>query len=385
MAAGRSALTLLALALILSAPGRSADPPDEALVRKKLQAVKAAIANETKARERAQGDRALASRALRESETAIGDALRRLTGIEAEVDRQVAALAALDRQRAVGERELAGQRQRLAVLLRAAHAIGRDQDLRAWLARDRLAESERLLALSQYLQASRLREVQRLQADLVALAELAERIAATEARLASERSAAKSAAAALASERSERQRVLSELSRQVASHDERLRAYARDQQMLTELLARLNDVFADIPPGLSANEAFHARRGRLPRPLSGRILQAFGQVLRAGRKSEGWLIAASPSSPVKAIARGRVAYADWLNGFGLLIILDHGDGYMSLYARNEALLRDVGDWVDPGSPIARSGAGSGSEPPALYFELRHGAEPLDPKTWLAAN
>lgn len=378
-------LALFALGIALLGPSLRAADADEAATLKKLEAIKAAIAAESKARERVKDEHALASRALREIEIATGAAARRLAEIEDEVDRQTAGLAELDRQRAAREADLAGQRQRLAALLRAAHAIGRDQDLRAWLARDQLGESERLLALSRYLQGSRLREVQKLQAELAALTELAATIDAAQAKLATERAAAESAASALAAKRSERQGVLAGLAAQVASHETRLRAFARDQQMLTQLLARLHDVFADIPPGLSATQAFSARRGRLPRPLAGKVLQGFGAPQRSGRHSEGWLIAASVGSPVRAIARGRVAYADWLNGFGLLIILDHGDGYMSLYARNEALLRDVGDWVDPGSAIARSGDGGGSEPPALYFELRHSGQPLDPKVWLAAE
>ncbi|MGD9583602.1 MAG: murein hydrolase activator EnvC [Lysobacterales bacterium] len=375
---------VLALGIALFGPSLRAADADEAATRNKLEAIKAAIAAETRAREQVKGEQVLASQALREIETATGAAARRLAEIEDQVNRQTAELAELDRQRAEREADLAGQRQRLAELLRAAYAIGRDQDLRAWLARDRLGESERLLALSRYLQGSRLREVQKLQADLAALAKLSSTISAAQARLTEERAAAESAASVLAAKRAERQRVLAELAAQVASHDQRLRAYARDQKMLSELLARLNDVFADIPPGLTAAQAFAPRRGRLPRPIAGKVLQAFGAPLRAGRQSEGWLIAASVGSPVRAVARGRVAYADWLNGFGLLIILDHGDGYMSLYARNEALLRDVGDWVDQGSAIARSGDGGGNEPPALYFELRRNGQPLDPKVWLAA-
>lgn len=374
---------LLVLVLALLGPPLSAADGDEAATKKKLEAIKASIAAETAARERVKGEQALASKALREIETAIGAAARRLGEIQNQVEQQNAALADLDRERAAREAALTGQRERLAALLRAAHAIGRDQDWRAWLARDRLGESERLLALSRYLQGSRLREVQKLQAELTAMAELAETIATAQIRLQEERQAAEAAAADLAAKRSERRKLVAQLARQVESHQQRLAAYARDQKALTELLARLQDVFADIPPELAAAQSFATRRGRLPRPLAGRVLQGFGAPLKSGRQSEGWLIAANAGSPVQAIARGRVAYADWLNGYGLLLILDHGDGYMSLYARNQALLRDLGEWVDQGSAIAHSGDASSNDPPALYFELRRKGQPLDPKAWLA--
>ena len=116
-------------------------------------------------------------------------------------------------------------------------------------------------------------------------------------------------------------------------------------------------------------------------PVKGRVKHAYGQPRTAGLRWQGWLINAGIGSEVKTIARGRVAYSDWLRGYGLLMIIDHGDGYLSLYANNESLLREVGDWVEPGSKISTVGT-SPLNGNGLYFEIRKDGKVLDPAVWL---
>ena len=115
--------------------------------------------------------------------------------------------------------------------------------------------------------------------------------------------------------------------------------------------------------------------------VAGSVLAAFGGRLPDGRPSDGLLIAGTAGAEVRAAAPGRVAYSDWLKGYGLLTIVDHGDGWMSLYAFNDALLKDVGDWVRAGDPLATVGSSGGQGRPALYFELRRNGQPQDPKPW----
>jgi septal ring factor EnvC (AmiA/AmiB activator) len=122
--------------------------------------------------------------------------------------------------------------------------------------------------------------------------------------------------------------------------------------------------------------------GGLGWPLSGTLLARFGGTLPDGGTSQGVLIAAPAGTPVRAVADGRVVFADWMNGYGLIAIVDHGNGTMSLYAHNEALLRDVGDNVRRGDPVANVGTSGSQGRPALYFELRRGGQPVDPIGWL---
>ena len=122
--------------------------------------------------------------------------------------------------------------------------------------------------------------------------------------------------------------------------------------------------------------------GPLKLPLAGSMLAGYGGVMPDGHKSQGWLIAGNPGAEVHAVSAGRVAYADWLKGYGLLIILDHGNGYMTLYAFNDALLKNTGDSVRAGEAISTVGSSGGQGRSALYFELRRNGQPQDPRSWL---
>jgi septal ring factor EnvC (AmiA/AmiB activator) len=124
------------------------------------------------------------------------------------------------------------------------------------------------------------------------------------------------------------------------------------------------------------------RVGGLGWPLSGNLLAGYGGKLPDGGRSSGLLIAAPAGTPVKAVADGTVVFADWMNGYGLILIIDHGNGYMSLYAHNEALLRDAGERVKRGDAVASTGNSGSAGPVALYFELRRNGDPVDPGTWL---
>lgn len=356
---------------------------EEAATRAKLEQVRADIEQESTARNQAASEHAEANRLLREIETGIGEHARGVAELDAEIRQREQLLLALGNQRRDLQAGLSQQREKLASLLRVAYALGRDQTLRAWLARDRIADSARWVAYNRYLQTQRL---QQMQGVLTALAELGRQSAAIElarAQLSTKREQSAAAMAVLATQREQRALLIAAIDQRLRSHAQRLQAFARDQQSLNSLLARLRDVFADIPRQLGAAGAFAGLRGRLPRPMSGKVLKGFGAALGPGRASDGVLIAAEAGAEVRAIAHGRVAYADWLKGYGLLIIVDHGDGFMSLYAQNEALLRDVGDWVEAGSALARAGSsGGGDDPSALYFELRKRGQPVDPKLWL---
>ncbi|NUS39549.1 MAG: peptidoglycan DD-metalloendopeptidase family protein, partial [Lysobacter sp.] len=136
-----------------------------------------------------------------------------------------------------------------------------------------------------------------------------------------------------------------------------------------------------VPPPAVAN-ARPITVGGLGGPVSGQLLAGYGGRLPDGGRSAGVLIAAPTGSTVHAVADGKVVFADWMNGYGLILIVDHGNGTMSLYAHNEALLRDVGNTVKRGDPVGSVGNSGGQGRPALYFELRRNGQPVDPTTWL---
>ena len=147
-----------------------------------------------------------------------------------------------------------------------------------------------------------------------------------------------------------------------------------------------HDIARDIAHDIADSEPFEDMRGRLPWPVNGDLLASFGSVRGgSGLPRQGALIAAATGQPVRAVHRGRVAYADWLRGFGLLLIVDHGDGFMSLYGHNETLVRDTGDWVESAEIIATAGDSGGYAEPSLYFEIRRDGKPVDPGRWWAES
>ncbi|MEE9571042.1 MAG: peptidoglycan DD-metalloendopeptidase family protein, partial [Gammaproteobacteria bacterium] len=173
----------------------------------------------------------------------------------------------------------------------------------------------------------------------------------------------------LESSRTERLSVLAKLEQDLATSGDEMRQLRGEEQRLRELLAGLENSLERFP--LEADGDFPRVRGELAWPISGSLVRDFGQARAGGQlRWNGVVVRAPGGTPVRAVHYGRVAYADWLPGLGLLIIVDHGDGYMSLYGHNEALLRGSGAWVAPGEVIAFVGDSGGQAQTALYFEIR---------------
>lgn len=370
---------LLALWLFMVAPVLA---QDEAEAEQKLDQVRAQIAEVTRQQRALSDRRGRAERDLRAADQSVAQAVRALRGTEAELATREADLARLQAEQTALSGRLSGQRQALAALVRSAYALGRHEQLKLLLAQDRIADLARVLTYHRYLQADRSGRIRSLLAELEQLAELSRSVEAERAALGAARRAQQDEIAALERQRGERKTLLAELESQHRSSSERLAALGRDEKALTDLLERLRDVLADVPRQLDDGKPFTQRQGALPWPLSGPLLTAFGGRLPDGRSGQGWLIAGTAGAEVRAISHGQVAFADWMMGYGLILILDHGDGWMSLYAHNDALLRSAGDWVGAGEPLASVGSSGGQGRPALYFELRRNGKPVDPRSWL---
>jgi murein hydrolase activator len=174
-----------------------------------------------------------------------------------------------------------------------------------------------------------------------------------------------------------------------------LRSLQRDEARLTALLTRLARLARPSPPAPAARGAtapdrpagsFASRRGTLTMPVRGELASRFGSPRDGGGPPwKGWFIRCAPGQDIKAIASGQVVFADWLRGFGNLLILDHGDGYMSLYGYNDALFAEVGANVREGEPVAQAGASGGNPQPGVYFEIRYQGEAVDPAPWIDSH
>ncbi len=360
----------------------SAQPATEKETRQKIEQVRSEIKALTDQRRATRGERDDAVTDLREQEVAISRVARDLNVIDGRLARQQREVDALEKRRARLEDALKQQRHSLADLLRSAYVLGHDEDLKLLLQQENVSDIARVLAYHRYFQRARISQIDALLDDLQQLGEVRKALAGKTAELTRTRAARKTEGDRLEAAREQRRQSLAQLDATLKDQDARIALLGKDEQALKALLDKLRDVFADIPQQLSGAQPFASLRGRLDWPLRGRLLTAFGASDASRRKSVGWLIAARPGSAVHAVSYGRVAFADWFRGYGLLMIIDHGDGYLSLYGYNEALLKDVGDWVKAGETIAESGASGGQSRAALYFELRHDSHPVDPHLWL---
>lgn len=186
----------------------------------------------------------------------------------------------------------------------------------------------------------------------------------------------------LVAQRNERLNILKALKKEIAKYEAEDKSLSKDQKRLQKLLDEIQLLLSDLPKDLGTNKPFAQLKKRLKKPISGKYIRSFKSSRSENTRWDGVVLAGDMGDQVKAVAYGRVAFADWLRGFGMLVILDHQDGYMSLYGFNESINVEVGDWVNERQNIATVG-NSGTLPrPALYFEIRKDAKPLNPKSWL---
>ncbi len=381
----RGVIILIAIALLGIATARADDATkakDEAAAKQKLEAVRDAERALEAERSQSLGEQKELLTALRQAETAVGDVARRIDVIDRAIAERQAELAKLAEQRAEIEGRIAREREAVGALLRSVYLVGRDAPLKMMLAPDRIGDAARLLAYQRYLQDDRVARINKFRSDLDALARVVSRVEAAQHELAVERERLDAERLALDKARRDRAAAVADIDRKISDQNQRLALLAADERNVLDLLQRLTDAIADIPKVLAGAEPLASLKGRLPWPAAGALLRGFGTSGSDGRAASGLLIGARPGSAVKVIARGRVAYADWLKGYGLIAIVDHGDGYLSLYAHNESLLKDVGEWIEAGETIATVGNSGGYSEPALYFELRFKGAPQDPAGWL---
>jgi len=380
--------------------------------QRRLEKVQRELNDVAAERRRLEGQRGAASRELRAVEERVADSSRALHEAELRLLREQNALVELQARREALRRQQSVHRRELASLLRAAYAQGDHAPLKLLLAQDRVADAQRQLVYSRYLQRQRLNRTAALTAELAELERVEGQILARRSALDAARAERQSQLAALARDRRARAATLNVLDARYRDRREREQALGSDAKALQQLVSRLRAAAAKAAAERAAAERAvaaeraTAQRGkppstgnsaRAPRqsaktapvrvggfgwPLSGSLLAGFGGRMPDGRASSGLLIAAGAGTPVRAVADGKVVFAEWMTGYGLILIVDHGNGYLSLYAHNESLLKDAGDTVKRGDAVARVGNSGGLEQSALYFELRRNGQPVDPGSWL---
>lgn len=368
--------------------------------RQELEGLRQRIEQLRKEIEQAAEDRSEAADALKQSEQRISDVnrnLRQLGGRLRTLNEELEELSSSTRQ---AQADLETQQERLAQLLRGGHAQPGNDALRLLLSGRDPGEVSRHLVYLRYIGQARQDMIRDYQRTLARLRELKAQTQAHRQNLDQARVQQLRQKKALEAEMRRRQTVLDKLSDQIRAQRRQVGTLVRDEQRLSRLIERLSRLAAkparpaqkpktpgqqvtDVADASLAHYEFDKLKGRLAMPVAGEILSRFGQPREGGGPAwKGIFIRAPQGREVRAVGNGRVAFADWLRGFGNLLILDHGDGFLSLYSNNESLYKQVGELVRAGDVIATVGNTGGQEEPGLYFELRRQGRPFDPLSWV---
>ncbi|MFA5370810.1 MAG: peptidoglycan DD-metalloendopeptidase family protein [Sideroxydans sp.] len=316
---------------------------------------------------------------LRESERAISDSNRALSRLEQQ-QREVRQTLQHLQQRADQARANSRQQQaRLGSLLYQQYVSSTEQDyLKLLLGSDDPNQLARNLHYLGYVARERSSALRAQQNALTELNQTTRETKAKQAELGELRAAERNELVQLQREQVKHQQTLRKISQRLKQQRREIGRLQRNEARLTHLLEELSAVMPE-----TAGEEFSQYKGKLSLPVDGKVSNRFGSRRPESTLSwTGWFIRATPKQPVQAIAPGLVVYADWLRGFGNLLIIDHGRGYMSLYGNNQTLYKQVGETLRTGDLIAAVGNSGGNEDSGLYFELRFKGQPINPNSWI---
>lgn len=355
----------------------------------RLEELRRQVANIQKEIAAGEESRAEATDQLAQSERAISEARRQLAEIGREQQEKEIKLGALRTEQDRLEGQIRSQQLLLEKLLLQHYLSGRHEPLKLALAGRDPNELPRLFFYYRHINEARNRVVLQLRNQVARSREVAMQVSEEAARLAALEGEAKLTKTALEDQRRERAAAVKRIAKDLAKRRRELATLQRDEQrlaQLTERLARLARPVAPRPPstaGEPTNGAFARLKGRLAAPIEGELTHRFGsQRVEGGVTWKGIFVRAPVGRSVRAVAAGQVVFADWLRGFGNLLIVDHGEGYMSLYGNNEALLHRVGATIAAGEAVAQAGDTGNVGQTGLYFELRHQGRAFDPTGWL---
>ena len=331
----------------------------------------------------AEEDRSALERQLAATEKTISRLSRERRSLREKAEQQQQRLRELEKEADELTRTLDRQRESLKKQIRAAWMEGDAPAVKVLLNEidpDRIA---RTMTYYEYLSKDTVTRLEAFRKSLQELKDTRAAVRATRVELARTEENVARRQEQLAESREQRQQTLTALNADIRSRISEREELEADRKRLETLLAEVQKAINDIP---SPNESrpFASLRDQLPWPVQGKVLSGYGDRYADGKlRRNGLLIRTEEEAQVRAIHYGRVVFANWLRGFGLITIIDHGDGYMTLYGHSSSLFTSPGDWVAAGEPIALAGRTGGTDSPALYFEVRHNGKPDNPGRWLA--
>jgi septal ring factor EnvC (AmiA/AmiB activator) len=375
---------LLGSFLLLPASGVTAQGAAEKA--RELKELRARIQSLQQTLEANQRKKSNAEKRLHDVENQINESSRELRRIDKELDAKRRQLQTLREKQRGQTTQLKRQREHLASEARIAYAMGHQQQVKLLLNQEQPSAVGRMLVYFGYFSRARLEQIDVMRTSLEQLHALEDSIAQKTASLTVLRTSQQLESERLKEKKQARKQAVAALSRELQKQGGKLRRLKTNEQQLQELVSSLQELLVDIPADATQQQPFNNLKGKLRWPTRGRLAKRFGTRRGSGGlKWRGVMIEAAEGGDVRAVAQGRVAFSDWMRGFGLLVIIDHGDGYMSLYGHNQALYKEVGEWVDTGEVVALLGASGGQSKSGLYFELRYKGQPINPVRWCAGK
>ena len=365
--------------------------------QEELENLRSRIAEMQRDMDKTSESKAEAADALRESERAISDVNRKLAAISTEQRIADNKLNILQSQQQQLSTSMAGQQVLLGRLLYQQYLGGQQEYAKLLLSNQDPNQVARDVQYYRYIARNRANWLNNMRANLRKINALSESTREQRSALAALQAEQKAQQQSLQQSQQQRQQMLKKISLQLRSQRREIHRLQRDENRLAQLVEQITKMLAQpksksifrndkLPDDRYDGRPFDKLKGKLTIPVRGDITNRFGDT-RADSTVQwkGIFVRAATGQPVKAIAAGRVVFADWLRGFGNLLIIDHGKGYMSLYGDNETLYKQVGDELRGGDTVASVGNSGGNEDSGLYFELRLQSKPLDPLKWLATK
>jgi murein hydrolase activator len=374
--------TALKLAIVLAGSVAPAALLAQKDSEKELARVRAEILEVQKSLERQIGRRDDGAAELRKIELALASTRAELKSLDAKIAEQASRRDRIAADQGAATAHLADEQSALAEQVRLTYMTGRQEFLKLLLSQENAADFGRMLVYYDYLNRHRSGQIAAVDAELEHLAGLAVESDAVAKRLAQLHADQEAKAAGLERDEGERKTLIAELDRSIEKSGDRIEQMRRQEAELADIIARLHDTLVDFP--VDSDDPFSAQKGKLSWPVEGPHAARFGDKRDdLGRiKWDGDLIEAKAGTAVRAIYTGRVVFAQWATGMGLLLILEHGEGYYSLYGHNAALLKEVGDWVGPGDVIAEVGDTGGQTGTGLYFAIKLDTRSVNPGPWM---
>ncbi len=377
---------LLALTIFPLAPSLAADSGQAAVQEERLQQLRTRIGDLKNELESMHGKKNAVDRELEKAEKDLGDVASVLRRLEQKIGQSRTRLDDLGHERQESRKKLQAMQVILARELRSAYVLGQQQQVKLLLNQDDPTAIARLMSYYGYLSRARTDRISEITSALNELTLIEQQVKEQKSGLEKLKDEKFAESDRLKQMQANRNEVLVRLQAQLRKKSDELAALQRDEQNLQKLVESLRRALREIPPATAQLKSISPLKGKLVWPVEGRIGMPFGALQADGKlRSRGVLVSASAGADVHAIASGQVVFADWLRGFGLLLIIDHGKGYMSLYGYNRSLFKEVGDRVEAGDLIAAVGDSGGRERSGLYLELRKDGRPFDPAPWFAGK